>query len=46
MVPLDVPARMLAYFAACQDPMEYAGRIFFAERELAELGLSIDPPVS
>jgi len=43
MVPLDVPARMLAYFAACQDPMEYAGRIFFAEREL---GLSIDPPVS
>jgi NAD(P)-dependent dehydrogenase (short-subunit alcohol dehydrogenase family) len=45
MVPLDVPARMLAYFAACQDPQEYAGRIFFAERELAELGLGVDVPV-
>jgi NAD(P)-dependent dehydrogenase (short-subunit alcohol dehydrogenase family) len=45
MVPLDVPARMLAYFAACEDPHEYAGRIFFAERELAELGLGIDVPV-
>ena len=46
MVPLDVPARMLAYFAACTDPLEYAGRIFFAERELAELGLSLDPALS
>jgi NAD(P)-dependent dehydrogenase (short-subunit alcohol dehydrogenase family) len=45
MVPLDVPARMLAYFAACADPAEYAGRIFWAERELAELGLSVDAPV-
>jgi NAD(P)-dependent dehydrogenase (short-subunit alcohol dehydrogenase family) len=41
-VPMDVPARMLVYFAACEDPMEYAGRIFWAERELAELGIELD----
>jgi NAD(P)-dependent dehydrogenase (short-subunit alcohol dehydrogenase family) len=39
MVPMDVPARLLAYFAACEDPAEYTGRIFWAERELKELGL-------
>jgi NAD(P)-dependent dehydrogenase (short-subunit alcohol dehydrogenase family) len=38
-VPMEVPARMIAYFAACANPVEYAGRIFWAERELAELGL-------
>lgn len=42
MVPLSVPARVLAYFAACENPIEYAGRIFWAERELADLGLSVD----
>jgi hypothetical protein len=41
-VPMDVPARMLAYFAACADPMEYTGRLFWAERELKELGLDLD----
>jgi NAD(P)-dependent dehydrogenase (short-subunit alcohol dehydrogenase family) len=38
-VSIDVPARMLVYFAACENPIEYAGRQFWAERELAELGL-------
>ena len=42
MVPMDVPARILAYFAACENPLEYTGRVFFAERELAELGLDTD----
>ena len=41
-VPMEVPARMLAYFAACADPMEYTGRLFWAERELKELGLDLD----
>jgi NAD(P)-dependent dehydrogenase (short-subunit alcohol dehydrogenase family) len=41
-VPMDVPARMLAYFAACADPMEYTGRLFWAERELKDLGLDLD----
>jgi NAD(P)-dependent dehydrogenase (short-subunit alcohol dehydrogenase family) len=41
-VPMAVPARMLVYFAACEDPMEYTGRIFWAERELAELGVDLD----
>ena len=41
MISPEIPARMLAYFAACQDPKEYAGRIFWAERELAELGIDI-----
>lgn len=43
MVPMDVPARILAYFAACANPLEYTGRVFFAQRELAELGLETDP---
>lgn len=38
-VPMEVPARMLVYFASCADPMEYTGRLFWAERELRELGL-------
>jgi NAD(P)-dependent dehydrogenase (short-subunit alcohol dehydrogenase family) len=41
-VPMEVPARMLAYFAACAEPMEYTGRLFWAERELKELGLDPD----
>lgn len=41
-VPMEVPARVLAYFAACADPAEYTGRIFWAERELKELGLDVD----
>jgi NAD(P)-dependent dehydrogenase (short-subunit alcohol dehydrogenase family) len=42
MVSMDVPARVLSYFAACESPLEYTGRVFFAERELAELGLETD----
>lgn len=41
MISPEIPARMLAYFAACTDPKEYAGRIFWAERELAELGIEV-----
>jgi NAD(P)-dependent dehydrogenase (short-subunit alcohol dehydrogenase family) len=41
-VPMAVPARMMVYFAACEDPREYSGRIFFAERELAAMGLELD----
>jgi NAD(P)-dependent dehydrogenase (short-subunit alcohol dehydrogenase family) len=42
MISMDVPARVLAYFAACANPLEYTGRVFFAERELAALGLETD----
>jgi NAD(P)-dependent dehydrogenase (short-subunit alcohol dehydrogenase family) len=42
MVSMDVPARILAYFAACENPLEYTGRVFFAEREVAALGLDND----
>jgi NAD(P)-dependent dehydrogenase (short-subunit alcohol dehydrogenase family) len=41
-VTMDVPARVLAYFAACANPTEYSGRLFWAERELKELGLEAD----
>jgi NAD(P)-dependent dehydrogenase (short-subunit alcohol dehydrogenase family) len=41
MISPEIPARMLAYFAACADPKEYAGRIFWAQRELAELGIEL-----
>jgi NAD(P)-dependent dehydrogenase (short-subunit alcohol dehydrogenase family) len=42
MISMDVPARILAYFAACENPLEYTGRVFFAEREVAALGLATD----
>jgi NAD(P)-dependent dehydrogenase (short-subunit alcohol dehydrogenase family) len=42
MISMDVPARILAYFAACESPLEYTGRVFFAEREVAALGLETD----
>jgi NAD(P)-dependent dehydrogenase (short-subunit alcohol dehydrogenase family) len=42
-VPMSVPARMIVYFAACETPAEYTGRLFWAEREMAELGIEPDP---
>jgi len=41
-VPVTVPSRMLVYFASCEDPMEYTGRLFWAEREMAEMGIELD----
>ncbi|MCX4091142.1 SDR family NAD(P)-dependent oxidoreductase [Nocardia sp. alder85J] len=41
-VPMTVPARMLTYFAACAEPMEYTGRLFWAQRELEALALDPD----
>lgn len=41
-VPMTVPARMMVYFAACVNPWEYTGRLFWAERELEGLGISLD----
>jgi NAD(P)-dependent dehydrogenase (short-subunit alcohol dehydrogenase family) len=40
-VPPTVPSRMIVYFSACKDPMEYTGRVFWAERELADMGISV-----
>jgi NAD(P)-dependent dehydrogenase (short-subunit alcohol dehydrogenase family) len=41
-VPMTVPARMLVYFAACENPVEYTGRLFWAEREMADMGIELD----
>jgi NAD(P)-dependent dehydrogenase (short-subunit alcohol dehydrogenase family) len=41
-VPTSVPARMLVYFASCENPWEYTGRIFWAEREMAAMGITLD----
>lgn len=41
-VPMTVPSRMLVYFAACENPMEYTGRLFWAEREMADMGIELD----
>jgi NAD(P)-dependent dehydrogenase (short-subunit alcohol dehydrogenase family) len=41
-VPMTVPARMLVYFAACENPMEYTGRLFWAEREMAAMDIALD----
>jgi NAD(P)-dependent dehydrogenase (short-subunit alcohol dehydrogenase family) len=45
-VPMTVPARMIVYFSACEDPWEYTGRLFWAERELAEMGIELDEEVA
>ena len=37
-----VPSRMIVYFSACENPEEYTGRLFWAERELAEMGIELD----
>jgi NAD(P)-dependent dehydrogenase (short-subunit alcohol dehydrogenase family) len=41
-VPMSTPARMMVYFAACENPEEYTGRIFWAEREMADMGITAD----
>jgi NAD(P)-dependent dehydrogenase (short-subunit alcohol dehydrogenase family) len=41
-VPMTIPARMLVYFAACENPAEYTGRVFWAEREMADMGIELD----
>jgi NAD(P)-dependent dehydrogenase (short-subunit alcohol dehydrogenase family) len=41
-VPMTVPSRMICYFAACKNPREYTGRLFWAERELADMGIELD----
>jgi NAD(P)-dependent dehydrogenase (short-subunit alcohol dehydrogenase family) len=41
-VPMTVPARMLVYFARCANPMEYTGRLFWAEREMAAMGIELN----
>ncbi|MCB2074716.1 MAG: SDR family oxidoreductase [Novosphingobium sp.] len=41
-VPMTVPSRMIVYFSACENPEEYTGRLFWAERELAEMGIELD----
>jgi NAD(P)-dependent dehydrogenase (short-subunit alcohol dehydrogenase family) len=41
-VPLAVPSRMLVYFARCENPMEYTGRLFWAEREMADMGIQLN----
>ncbi len=39
-VPMSTPARMMVYFAACENPAEYTGRVFWAERELADMDIA------
>jgi NAD(P)-dependent dehydrogenase (short-subunit alcohol dehydrogenase family) len=41
-VAMTIPARMIVYFASCENPQEYTGRLFWAEREMAELGIPAD----
>jgi NAD(P)-dependent dehydrogenase (short-subunit alcohol dehydrogenase family) len=38
-IPMDVPARALAFLATCDDPMALTGRLFTAERLVTEHGL-------
>jgi hypothetical protein len=32
----------LVYFASCENPSEYTGRLFWAEREMADMGITLD----
>jgi NAD(P)-dependent dehydrogenase (short-subunit alcohol dehydrogenase family) len=38
-VSMSVPARMIVYFASCENPREYTGRLFWAQREMAEMNI-------
>ena len=40
-VPMTVPSRMIVYFSGCENPAEYTGRLFWAEREMAEMGIEL-----
>jgi NAD(P)-dependent dehydrogenase (short-subunit alcohol dehydrogenase family) len=42
-VAVAVPARMIVYFASCENPEEYTGRLFWAEREMADMGIEPAP---
>jgi NAD(P)-dependent dehydrogenase (short-subunit alcohol dehydrogenase family) len=42
-VPTSTPARMIVYFASCENPNEYTGRLFWAEREMADMEISTNP---
>lgn len=41
LVPMEVPARMISFFSACEKPLVYSGRLFWAERELKAWGIEI-----
>jgi hypothetical protein len=41
-VPVTVPSRMLVYFARCENPTEYTGRLFWTEREMADISIELD----
>jgi hypothetical protein len=41
-VPMTVPSRMLVYFSSCENPMQSTGRLFWAEREMAEMGIELN----
>ena len=39
---MSTPARMMVYFAACEHPEEYTGRVFWAEREMTTMNIGLD----
>lgn len=40
LVPMEIAARMLTYFAGCEDPLRYTGRLFHAPRDSEDLGIA------
>jgi NAD(P)-dependent dehydrogenase (short-subunit alcohol dehydrogenase family) len=41
-VSMLVPARMIVYFSAAENADEYTGRLFWAEREMQDMGIEVD----
>jgi short-subunit dehydrogenase len=41
-VPMTVPARMIFYFSAHENPREYTGWLFWAERKIEQMGIEFD----
>jgi len=39
MIPTEIPTKAIAWLATCDDPMANTGRLFVAERLVADLGL-------
>jgi len=39
LIPMEIPARFMAYLASCENPLAYTGRLFMAKRELDAMGI-------
>ena len=39
LISMAIPARFMTYLASCENPLDYTGRLFMAQRELDAMGI-------